>query len=77
MTAAQRDYDLFSDIYKDLNGFRPRHLAARFMALPEGERKAWINRVDADLSREIAQEAEERPIDTRPWGEVFAEMIGV
>jgi hypothetical protein len=49
---------LYSDLYKDLNGFRPR---GRWMlTCPLAELDAAVERVSADLEREMFEEDAER-----------------
>ena len=52
-------FDIFSDLYKDVNGFRPRGMTAtRFMALSQEEAEKELDQLGEDLERVMLEEQE-------------------
>jgi len=62
LTNAEQDVEIYSDLYKDVYGVRPRDLE-RFMALSDAERQEELrtlsacNEVEMEVSRDEADEA--------------------
>jgi len=55
VNVVEANASLYSDLYKDLNGFRPD--LARFRALTLDEQQEDIEHISATLADEIAEEA--------------------
>lgn len=52
-------FDIFSDLYKDVNGFRPRgYTATRFMALSQEEAEKELEVLDNELEKVMLEEQE-------------------
>ena len=47
----EQDYQLASDIFKSLHGFRPRHMYDYWRTLTQSEMYAEIARLDAQVAR--------------------------
>lgn len=57
LTDAQRDFSIFSDVYKDVYGVRPRGAcAAEFLAMDEDGRRRELDRLGEALEAEMAED---------------------
>lgn len=72
------DFYVYSDLFKDLHGFRPRGVfEAAFLESPEAERRATLDRVSRGLEQAIREEREEVSADHRDQAEWWADLLGL
>jgi len=84
MTDLEKDTIAFSDMHKDAFGFRPRGSSVdAFLALDGEARIARLGALAAEVSRQLAEEAEaeaeaaEAEENAKPFGDWWADRLGL
>lgn len=58
LSQVEQDLQSYSDMFKDVHGFRPRGDYERFVALSEADRRAVLDRLYAEMAEQIREKEE-------------------